>query len=201
MTPRGHLRNLAVALTGCGFALLALAVWIPLDVDTGVIDVWRRNVRIGDAMLPVFSAAGMALAGAVIGVRSLLRDAEPAAGRIDPRFLAWLAATLAAGLALMLLTLPFGMMACMALMLLTGPILAWIVTGGETPYRVLRATAPWKYLGFALGGTVMTFGLIALSQHRPSWRLAALAFVATLVIALLYDLPFDNLLLPPNGDF
>ena len=86
-------------------------------------------------------------------------------------------------------------------MLLTGPILAWIVTGGETPYRVLRATAPWKYLGFALGGTVMTFGLIALSQHRPSWRLAALAFVATLVIALLYDLPFDNLLLPPNGDF
>jgi len=100
-----------------------------------------------------------------------------------------------------LLALPFGMMACMALMLLTGPILAWIVTGGETPYRVLRATAPWKYLGFALGGTVMTFGLIALSQHRPSWRLAALAFVATLVIALLYDLPFDNLLLPPNGDF
>lgn len=186
MTPRGHLRNLAVALTGCGFALLALAVWIPLDVDTGVIDVWRRNVRIGDAMLPVFSAAGMALAGAVIGVRSLLRDAEPAAGRIDPRFLAWLAARVAAGL---------------ALMLLTGPILAWIVTGGETPYRVLRATAPWKYLGFALGGTVMTFGLIALSQHRPSWRLAALAFVATLVIALLYDLPFDNLLLPPNGDF
>ena len=89
----------------------------------------------------------------------------------------------------------------LALMLLTGPILAWIVTGGETPYRVLRATAPWKYLGFALGGTVMTFGLIALSQHRPSWRLAALAFVATLVIALLYDLPFDNLLLPPNGDF
>ena len=76
-----------------------------------------------------------------------------------------------------------------------------VVTGGETPYRVLRATAPWKYLGFALGGTVMTFGLIALSQHRPSWRLAALAFVATLVIALLYDLPFDNLLLPPNGDF
>ena len=74
MTPRGHLRNLAVALTGCGFALLALAVWIPLDVDTGVIDVWRRNVRIGDAMLPVFSAAGMALAGAVIGGRSLLEE-------------------------------------------------------------------------------------------------------------------------------
>ena len=185
MTFTGHLRDLAVALTGCAFALLALLAWIPLDVDTGVIDVWRRNVRIGDAMLPVFSAAGMAVAGAVIGVRSLMQNSGAASGAIDLAFLGWLGLTLVAGL---------------ALMLLTGPVVAWIVTGGETPYRVLRATAPWKYLGFLLGGSVMTFGLMALSLHRPSWRLAALAFVATLVIALLYDLPFDTLQLPPNGD-
>ncbi|UOA33846.1 hypothetical protein DSM110093_03681 (plasmid) [Sulfitobacter sp. DSM 110093] len=186
MNHTGYLRDLAIAVVGIGFALLALVFWIPQDIDTTVIDVWRRNVRIGDAMLPAFSAIGMAVAATVIGLRALLSRTGEDVGEIKPRFLIWLTLVLAVGL---------------GLMMVAGPLIAWAFTGGETSYRLLLATAPWKYLGFLLGGTVMTFALMALCAPQATWRLGLLAFVATLVIALLYDLPFDNLLLPPNGDF
>ncbi|MGP6088920.1 hypothetical protein [Antarctobacter jejuensis] len=186
MNRRAYLRDIAVSLTEIGFALAALVVWVPMDVDTGVIDVWRRSVRIGDAMLPVFAAAGVLISAAAIGLRTLLCGSGDTPGVIDLRFLLWLAVVMAVSL---------------GLMMTSGPVLAWIVSGGETPYRFLLAQAPWKYLGFLPGVTVLTYGLMALAAHRPTWRLAALAFVATLIIALLYDLPFDTLLLPPNGDF
>lgn len=186
MNRAGYVRDLAISAVGIGFAFLALVVWIPLDVETAVIDVWRRNIRIGDAMLPTFSSIGMAVAGAAIGLRTLMARAGDNPGEIQLRFLMWLTLVLAVGL---------------ALMMVAGPFLTWVFTGGQTSYRLLLATAPWKYLGYLLGGTVMTFGLMALSAPQAAWRLGLLAFLATLAIALLYDLPFDNLLLPPNGDF
>ena len=46
----------------------------------------------------------------------------------------------------------------------------------------------------------MIAGLSRMSQPRPVWRLVLIGAVATMAIALAYDLPFDTLLLPPNGD-
>jgi len=61
----GMRSDLALGL-GCALAGgVALAVWIPADVDTGVIDVWRRQVNIGDAMMPTVAAAGLTLAGLI----------------------------------------------------------------------------------------------------------------------------------------
>lgn len=83
------------------------------------------------------------------------------------------------------------------LMRYAGPVvLAW----SEGGYRPLRATAPWSYIGFLLGGTVMIGALTGLTMRRLSLRDFAIGFAAALVIALLYDVPFEDLLLPPNGD-
>ena len=74
------------------------------------------------------------------------------------------------------------------------------VTWSEGGYRPRRATAPWSYIGFLLGGTVMIGALTGLTMRRLSLRDFAIGFAAALVIALLYDVPFEDLLLPPNGD-
>jgi len=42
--------------------------------------------------------------------------------------------------------------------------------------------------------------LSGISQSRSVFWLVIIGVVAALVIALAYDLPFDDLLLPPNGD-
>ncbi|WP_323772096.1 hypothetical protein [Antarctobacter sp.] len=185
MNRKATTRDIAVGCVAVGFALLALLVWIPVDIESGVIEVWRRSVRIGDAMLPVFSAVGILLAGAVIALRTSLRGRGEDAGVIDLRFVLCCLLIMGTGL---------------GAMQVTGPAMVWLWSGGQTPYRLMLDTAPWKYAGFVTGGTVMTFGFMALAGHRVSGRLALLALAATVLIALLYDLPFGSLLLPPNGD-
>ena len=69
----------------------------------------------------------------------------------------------------------------------------------DKSYRQLSDTVPYKYTGFALGGFVMVFGLIAWVQGRPSWRAAAVAAGMVVFLIAIYDIPFDSLLLPPNG--
>jgi hypothetical protein len=70
----------------------------------------------------------------------------------------------------------------------------------DTGYRPLRASVPWKYLGYVAGGAMLIFGLISLAERRMRPEHLFLSFVAALALALLYDLPFEDLLLPPNGD-
>lgn len=179
-------RDLAVGTLSAGFALAVLLVWIPADVDTAVIDVWRRVTRIGDAMLPTAAAAGILVSGIAIALRAFAGRASWPHSRIDLAFVGCVAATLAVGL---------------GLMIWTGPLCVWIWTGGEGAYGPLRDDAPWKYLGFLAGGTFLTFSLTSFVGHRPSWRALSVAAASALVIAAIYDLPFDDLLLPPNGDF
>ena len=86
------------------------------------------------------------------------------------------------------------------LMVYTGPIAVALFTDGQE-YRLLRNEVPWKYLGFALGGTCVVTGLIALVERKVSLRAAAFGVFCGAVIIAAYDLPFDDLLLPPNGDY
>ena len=86
----------------------------------------------------------------------------------------------------------------------TGPIavdLVNVVGGDLGTYRLLKAAFPYKYLGFLVGGFVMVFGFIRVVENRFSPSAALLSVLAVLVLILLYDVPFDNILLPPNGDF
>jgi len=171
---------------------LLLFVWVPLDIESGITERHRRRVSIGDAMAPSFVAVGFLLCGALQAWTAWRRHAPPLrAPGLDRRNMAYLAALFA--------------LAAVALVLMRwlGPAVVALLDllGADLPgYRALRDTAPWKYLGYLAGGFVLVFGLIAFIEHKVSWRTALLALIATAVLAALYDLPFDDLLLPPNGD-
>lgn len=94
---------------------------------------------------------------------------------------------------------------CVSLVVMryAGPAAVYLVNtvqGGELEYRLLRDTAPWKYIGFFLGGTMMISGIIMLVEGRVSTKALAAAILAVIVMIIIYDVPFDDLLLPPNGD-
>ena len=60
-----------------------------------------------------------------------------------------------------------------------------------------------QYLGnyrVLLGGTFIITSFIAFSQHRLTAQAVLIGVLAAVVLILCYDLPFDDLLLPPNGD-
>ncbi len=160
-------------------ALLLAFVWIPMDTGTGLVEKVRRKFVIGDALAPTITAMVIALGAGLV----LL---QPTEGKVLTRQnIIWCASLLC------LFTLS------LILMRYAGPLAAiW----SESGYRPLRAALPWKYIGFLLGGTVLIGGLTGLAMHRSSLRDFAFGFAASLVIALLYDLPFDDLILPPNGD-
>ncbi|GAA6208523.1 hypothetical protein NBRC116601_18160 [Cognatishimia sp. WU-CL00825] len=175
-----------ISLVGIVLALLTLFVWIPTDIDTGVIDVWRRSVRIGDAMLPTFAAVVILGSSTVIGLRALHGRATGGARAMSLEFMAMVLAVFIVSI---------------AVMWHAGPALVSLWFSGDTSYRSLIDTVPWNFTGFVLGGALMIFGFIAIARHRVERRDLGIALVATIFIALLYAVPFDNLYLPPNGDF
>lgn len=92
----------------------------------------------------------------------------------------------------------------LVLMSYTGPLIveALNATGAEIgTYRQLRDTVPYKYLGYLVGGFVLVFGVIRVVENRFSVSAAWVAIAAVVILVFLYDVPFENLLLPPNGDF
>ena len=78
--------------------------------------------------------------------------------------------------------------------------IANMLQGGELEYRLLRDTAPWKYIGFFTGGVLMIGGMISLVEGRFRGRTLVAAILAVVAMIVIYDVPFDDLLLPPNGD-
>jgi hypothetical protein len=92
----------------------------------------------------------------------------------------------------------------LSLMLYAGPLVVDFINtmGGEiSTYRQLKDTFPYKFIGYSLGGFVLVFGLVCLIENRSSLSAAWAAIIAVLLLTLLYEVPFDNLLLPPNGDY
>ncbi|MCR9157868.1 MAG: hypothetical protein NXH80_11515 [Rhodobacteraceae bacterium] len=162
-------------------ALIALAVWVPLDTETGLVEKLRRGVRIGDAMLPVL-ALGFVSVG---GVLAILVPNEDAPKLLLANF---------SFLSRLMLIITMSLVA----MRWVGPLV--VDFAGEGDYRALRDTAPWKYLGFIVGGSMFVAGLMALVEGRISGRGLLIGLLSSVVLVVLYDLPFDDLLLPPNGD-
>jgi hypothetical protein len=92
----------------------------------------------------------------------------------------------------------------LVLMVYTGPLVVEAINafGGEIgTYRQLKAAFPYKYLGYLVGGFVIAFGVIGVVENKATQSAAWIAALAVLALILLYDVPFDNILLPPNGDF
>lgn len=169
-------------------ALLLLLIWIPLDTETGIVERVRGRQVIGDAMAPTVVGAIVLLAGLLLTVQALRGSSSDGLSRSNLAFIAALAGILAASLMLMRWTGPLSVEAMRTL-------------GVDLPgYRQLRDTLPWKYLGYLFGGTFMVAALITFVERGWRWRSLFIAFIAALIIALIYDVPFKSLLLPPNGD-
>ncbi|MEM9048722.1 MAG: hypothetical protein AAGC92_08385 [Pseudomonadota bacterium] len=185
MRDRSHL---VLGLGVAAFALLLLTLWIPLDAETGLIERVRRRVSIGDALAP-------SIAGGFLLLGGLLLALAERPGRGTPRLTGALLGHIAISLAIIALAT--------LIMRYAGPLsVALANPGGAEPleYRLLRDTPPWKHIGFLLGGVVLIAGLIWQVERHLTLRMLLLALLATLAMIALYDLPFDDLLLPPNGD-
>lgn len=187
--------NLALGLIFTAFALLTLLVWIPSDIETGIVEKVRRRVEVGDAMFPAVVATALLIVSSLLAITSawgMRRDEhEDSDGRLtlaNGRHLAWLILIVAISLALMVWTGP----AVVAILNALGADLG--------SYRELRDTMPYKYLGFVLGGLFLVVGLITTIEGRPGLKAVMTAVGTVVALILLYDLPFDDLLLPPNGD-
>ncbi len=68
-SPDGRLGLVCILL-----ALLALFVWVPFDIDTGVVEKLRRRISIGDSLLPIV-ALGFVIAG---GLMTIVRSGDNA---------------------------------------------------------------------------------------------------------------------------
>ncbi|MDE0524389.1 MAG: hypothetical protein OXH79_20790 [Boseongicola sp.] len=171
---------LAVVLLA--FAAVLLLLWLPADTDTGLYEIKRGKYTIGDALAPAFAGTVMAIAGLLLLFGPGARDAP----RLDTNHVRFLSAMIAI------------VLAGMVLMRWAGPAATFLFADDD--YRLLRDTVPWKYLGFASGGFVIVAGTSSVVEGRFSRNAALAGIVAVLLIIALYDLPFDDLLLPPNGD-
>ena len=160
-------------------ALFIIFVWVPMDTGTALVEKVRRKYTIGDALAPT-------VAGVILLIGGMLLWLRPSADKaITRQNLIWA-------------TYLFGVFtASLMLMRHAGPIVAMLM---NLDYRPLRATPPWHYMGFLVGGTILIGGLTSLVERRLSAHSFIIGFIAALVVALIYDLPFDDLILPPNGD-
>jgi hypothetical protein len=187
--------TIGLALFFAGASLVTLFVWIPADIETGVIETFRRRTTIGDAMAPTLAAAAILVISVIMGISAVLRarrNGRPPESGPDRRGSAFL----------LLITVP--MVLGLVLMVYTGPVVVEAINafGGEIgTYRQLKAAFPYKYLGYLIGGFVMAFGMIRVVENKTSQSAAWVSAFAVLALILLYDLPFENILLPPNGDF
>jgi len=170
----------ALGLIALAFGLFIALYWAGADSETGVIEKTRGRYTIGDAMAPTVAGALLAFAGFWLCFAPAMKRT------FDARNLGFLAALLAT------------LFVCLAAMRWGGPWLVEAITGLE--YRPQRDTVPWKYAGFVFGGTLMIWALIFIVERQFRWSRLAIALSVALLLAFLYDVPFDDLLLPPNGD-
>ncbi len=192
--------NIAVAVIFLAFSVFALGWWIPNDVESGVLLEERRSIVIGDAMAPTMTAIGMLVVSGALLIGALLQRPSTKAGQPIDMIERTIGisrdnfANMAALLAVLV-----GSLVCMVW---AGPLLvgALQATGYDVPnYRLLTDTVPYKYVGFALGGVILVFGLISWITGRAALRGLLTAVAAVAVLIIVYDVPFDTLLLPPNG--
>ena len=168
--------------------LAAILAWLPNDIDSGLIEKVRRRHQIGDMLGPAASLAIVVLGG---GWLALSRERECVGKVLAPL--------------LTIVIFSFFILASLLLMRWAGPALVGMAQAAgllepEAGYRQLRDTLPWKLTGFLAGGCVMIWTLAGITDGNWTARRLGVSFLIALVIALAFDLPFDDLVLPPNGD-
>ena len=170
------------------FALFTVTVWIPLDTDTGLVEEIRRQVTIGDALAPSIAGVFLLLGGAMLILFERKAPDRPVLNIGSLGFIASIVLLLVAGLFVMRFAGP-GLVA-----------LVNLFVDAPMEYRLLRDSIPWKYVGYFSGGTILLTGMISLVEGRLTGCAVLAAVGAVIILIIIYDLSFDDLLLPPNGD-
>ena len=168
-------------------ALSCLLLWIPRDIDTGWVETVRRRNVIGDSLAPAVAMILTAIAAVALMRHSHEDDRFQNQGKWHIIF----------GFFIVVFTLT------LLLMRFAGPLLVYLanfMTGDDLTYRNLRNIRPLKYVGFVGGGTFMLCCLSHFMDRSLSYKRALLFLAISIVIALFFDLPFEDILLPPNGD-
>ena len=170
------------------FGLILIFIWIPLDVESGIIEKVRSRKVIGDAMAPTIAAVLLILSGALLLFTNKKSTVSNSLSLTNLRYGA---------------ILIVGAFVTFFIMRWTGPVVVWFGKGLGADienYRVLRDTAPWKYLGFVGGGTFAVFLLSSFADRSFRLTRLVISFAVCVMVALFYGVPFEDLLLPPNGD-
>jgi hypothetical protein len=174
--------NAVLGLACILFALAVALIWVPLDTETWLVERSRGRFTVGDSLAPTLAAVLILIAGLM-----LLREVRGSEERPTLENLRFIGAMIA-----------FGTVGLLAMRWAGPAAVALFMTGEE--YRLLRDTPPWKYIGFALGGGILVFAMIAFVEEKASWLALLVALLAVAGIIFLYDVPFEDVLLPPNGD-
>lgn len=180
--------DFVLGLAAIALAAVAIAGWVPFDTGSGIVEKVRGKLSIGDALAPTVAFVLLAGAGALLAVEARHGGETARLTRANLAFLGLVVALFAVSIALMRWTGPLA------------TTLLRAVSDFPSDYRDLRDTVPWKHLGFVAGGSFMVGGFISLVERRASLRAVLIGLGATLAMIALYDLPFEDLLLPPNGD-
>jgi uncharacterized membrane protein YdcZ (DUF606 family) len=168
--------------------VLAIVLWVPADTGTGIIEKVRGKYRAGDALAPTVAFVILIISGILLILESRV---STEIHRISRRHLKFALISF------------FVFVMSIALMRWSGPLalfLSQYSSDNQLQYRELRDTAPWKYIGFLLGGSVLVGAFISLASRQQRLTYYLIGLIASAMMIALYDLPFDNLLLPPNGD-
>jgi len=207
-------------------ALAALLFWVPNDIDTGLFETVRRGTRIGDSLAPVVAltiilAGGLWLVLTARNKAAASRDAGAGAissveaesgaktgnrATADTKSSSFSnSQTSSLGPAYSIMFCLLAIALCLVIMRWLGPMLVSVAVGvglldTQANYRALRDTLPWKLVGFVAGGGLLVTLLCWFAERHWSWRRLGIGLLIALGIALVFDLPFEDLLLPPNGD-
>jgi len=181
-------------------AILAMTVWFPLDIKGDFVETnFAGRIEPGDAFFPYILAFSVLILGLCTMVSALVRPSSPdvtetseVEGRLTSANLGFL--------------LRFNAIVILALAVMywLGPATVWLsnMMFDETAtYRQLLDTAPYKFVGYAVGGLGMTLGLIGWARGAVDWRSFAITVVILMFLLLVFDGVLTNVQLPPNADY
>ena len=182
-----------------GLAAAALFIWFPRDIRGAFIDIGTGgNPEPGDAFFPVMLASALLVLGGIHLAASAFGRAVPPPDDDDAP------GRLTIGNLRFFLVFHLIVFAGMAIMYWLGPLVVGALDGIgliDASYRQLVDTVPYKYIGYGVGGLVMTLALVAWSEgglRRRSVHTVVLVLAGAIVI---FDVMLSNVPLPPNANY
>ncbi|MDA7948369.1 MAG: hypothetical protein MPJ78_12950 [Hyphomicrobiaceae bacterium] len=179
------------------FALVALFIWFPNDIRGGFVETDHAGkIEPGDAFFPVLLACAILALSATHVLKVLLLQrhtgedgAHAGLSRDDLMFLVLFNLVVVCGLAAMYWLGPLAVS------------IANAISGNELTYRQMVDTFPYKYIGYGVGGFIMTASLIAWAEAGLRWQAIVAVMSVIAVSIVVFDILLINVQLPPNADY